>query len=295
MKPSIKILAIVLSRFNSTRLPGKAMLRLGERYLFEHCVENVKKSEFISSVVVATSIEKSDDIIASTCMALDIEVYRGDLDDVLSRYYKAAKMNKADIIVYVGGDSPMMDIAKVDEAISLLIEENLDFVTNYEPPSFPNGQDINVIKFAALENIHEKAWLNFERTNIFSHITFNKSDFRVANVSSNTNFSEFQLAIDDPEDVSPIESIIQILENNKVEQFSFDKIMDLSNEDNELKSQLFIQKKIKKTSHALFSSKKIIEELLTEVSSIIDTELQKGVHDFKKLRYLGNILKNIDG
>ena len=111
---------------------------------------NLKSSKLINETVVATSVEQADDKIASFSKNLGYKTFRGSLEDVLSRFCLAAESENAEVVVYVGGDSPLMDIPALDDAIQSLMQENLDFVSNYESPTFPNGHDINVISINAL-------------------------------------------------------------------------------------------------------------------------------------------------
>ena len=123
------VVAIVLARFNSSRLPGKALMELNGTPMLQRCLENLKSSKLINETVVATSVEQADDKIASFSKNLGYKTFRGSLEDVLSRFCLAAESENAEVVVYVCGDSPLMDIPALDDAIQSLMQENLDVLS----------------------------------------------------------------------------------------------------------------------------------------------------------------------
>ena len=104
-----EIVAIIQARMSSSRLPGKVLLDLGGRSALSRMVERVKRSKLVTRAVVATTIDPSDDPIVEMCQVEKIDVFRGSLPDVLDRYYQAAKQFKADLVVRLTGDCPLID------------------------------------------------------------------------------------------------------------------------------------------------------------------------------------------
>jgi spore coat polysaccharide biosynthesis protein SpsF len=157
----MKIGAIIQARMGSTRLPGKVMLKIKDKTVLGHVVERVKQSKLINEIIIATTINESDDIIVKESLNLGLKVFRGDENDVLSRYYFAAKENAIDLIVRITSDCPLIDSKIVDEVISYYISNNYDIVTNagndFNERTYPRGLDVEIFSFDVLEKAHYKA------------------------------------------------------------------------------------------------------------------------------------------
>ena len=109
--------AIVQARMSSSRLPGKVLMPLVGIPVLEHVVERLSYCRMIDNIVVATSLEASDDLIEDYCKKINVNVFRGSLDDVLDRYYQAALLHNPDIVVRITGDCPLIDPVVVDRVI----------------------------------------------------------------------------------------------------------------------------------------------------------------------------------
>ena len=127
------MLAVVQARINSSRLPGKAVMQLGNKSVLQHTVNRLKYSSKITSIVVATSNKPADDEIENHARQIRIEVYRGNLEDVGSRLLEAATYRNADAFIRVSADSPFIDWRIIDNAISLYQVSQPDLVTNVFP------------------------------------------------------------------------------------------------------------------------------------------------------------------
>ncbi|MDO9122321.1 MAG: glycosyltransferase family protein, partial [Anaerolineaceae bacterium] len=149
-----EIVAIIQARMSSTRLPGKVLLDLGGRSVLSRMVERVRQSKLITRVVVATTIDPSDEPIIQMCQHEKIDFFRGSLPDVLDRYYQAATKYQAEIVVRLTGDCPLIDPQLIDQTIQALIDQQADFSCNRLPPPFnrtyPIGLDVEVCTMAAL-------------------------------------------------------------------------------------------------------------------------------------------------
>ena len=126
----MKIIAIIQARLGSTRLPGKVLLDLEGKTVLEHVIRRVKSSKLVTDVIVATTINKADLKIVKLCANLGINVYCGSEDDVLDRYYQTARLFKADHIVRITSDCPLIDPLLIDEVITLHMQENADYTSN---------------------------------------------------------------------------------------------------------------------------------------------------------------------
>ena len=135
---------------SSRRLPGKVLANVGGRPMLAWLVERVRRCRNISAFAIATSVNRSDDGIASLAAELDVPVVRGDLHDVVSRFLSAADQFNAEAFVRLNGDSPLLDPKLIDTAVSLFESGAFDVVTNVHPRSFPKGQSVEVVSMPAL-------------------------------------------------------------------------------------------------------------------------------------------------
>src|SRR5512133_4166659 len=141
-----RVVAIIQARMSSTRLPGKVLLDIGGRTVLDRMIERVKHSKLVSETVVATTTDSSDDPIVALCEQLGTLVFRGSLPDVLDRYYQCARQFKAEIVVRLTGDCPLIDPELIDDVILGMFDPPADFSCNRLPPpfsrSFPIGLDV---------------------------------------------------------------------------------------------------------------------------------------------------------
>ncbi|CAA0158619.1 cytidylyltransferase domain-containing protein [Tenacibaculum maritimum] len=196
----MNVLAIIQARTGSTRLPNKIFSKLGGKSFLYHVVERLRPSKEITDIIVATTTAKGDDKIEHWCSENKVNFFRGSEENVLERYYKAAKHFKADIVVRVTADDPFKDYRIIDEAITTLKEEGMDFVCNNNPVSFPEGLDVEVMTFDVLELSYNNAISDFEREHVTQHIHRNKNKFRIFNIINHKNLSNYRWTVDTKED-----------------------------------------------------------------------------------------------
>src|SRR5689334_213909 len=127
------LVAVVQARYSSRRLPGKVLQEVAAKPLLAYLLERLARCSTLRGIVVATSVEKSDDAIARFCIERGIELYRGPLADVLGRFVGAAETLNLDALVRINGDSPLLDPAIVDQAVELFEQGDVDLVTNVHP------------------------------------------------------------------------------------------------------------------------------------------------------------------
>ena len=188
------ILAIIQARMSSSRLPGKVLLEISGQPMLVRVIERTRRAKMLDGVVVATTIDSSDDAIEELCQQRGYICYRGSMHDVLDRYYQAALSYKADVIVRVTGDCPLMDPVVMDETILTLwghpdfestsssIQSKIshpqsaihfDFAANRLPPpwyrTYPIGLDVEVCTFAALERAWKEADQPFQREHVMPY------------------------------------------------------------------------------------------------------------------------------
>jgi len=205
------IAAIIQARFGSSRLPGKTLEILFEKSLLEHIVERISASKQIQSIIVATTKHNLDDSIVDICKRMGLSVYRGSEDNVLERFYDAATRYNSDIIVRVTADDPFKDPQVIDKAISLLLEQNYDYCSNTIEPSYPEGIDIEVFRYRALQQAYKNASLLSEKEHVTPYIWKNKELFSVFNFKNKENLSHLRWTIDYYEDLVFARKIYKIL------------------------------------------------------------------------------------
>lgn len=208
-----KVIAIIQARMTSTRLPGKVMMAIGKRPMLSYMVERARAAQMIDKIVIATSDDSSDDAVSDFCEKEDVLCYRGSLEDVLGRYYRAAKQFNADVIVRLTGDCPLIDPKIIDEVTNLYLTGNYDFVGNTTPPkwTFPIGMDVEVFSFESLR----RAWREAKDLADREHVTFyfwkNPDIFSIYRCNLAKDMSNYRLAVDYPQDFKLIEIIISKL------------------------------------------------------------------------------------
>ncbi len=155
---------------SSSRLPGKVLREIAGRPMLGWVVRRARRAQTIAQVIVATTTDPSDDPVAAFCQAQGYDCARGSLNDVLDRYYQAARQAQADVVVRLTADCPFVDPALVDEAVNALCTGGYDFVANRLPQpwgrTYPIGLDVEVFTFAALKNAWEQARAPHQREHV---------------------------------------------------------------------------------------------------------------------------------
>jgi spore coat polysaccharide biosynthesis protein SpsF len=216
----MKILAITQARIGSTRLPAKILKTINGVSLLEIHLKRIQQSKLISKLKVATTVEPDADRIVTICDKIGIEVYKGSVQNVLDRFYQTALPEKPDLVVRLTSDCPLIDPIEIDYVIRNAMIKNLDYVSNTLKPTFPDGIDIEVFKFSALEKAMEEAKLISELEHVTPYIWKN-STYMGGNVFTSDcimykeDYSGVRLTVDTIEDFFVIEQLIEILGADK--------------------------------------------------------------------------------
>lgn len=222
----MSVIAIVQARMGSTRLPGKVLLNLEDKTVLEHVIRRIEASEHVDDVVVATTISKADLRIVELCAHLGISVYCGSENDVLDRYYQAAKLFKADTIIRITSDCPVIDPIIIDEVISLHLKTNADYTSNTLKETYPDGQDIEVFTFASLKTAWVDANLASEREHVTPYIRNNPDFFKYASLEHKEDLSQKRWTLDNTEDLDFLRLVYKYL-YNKNQLFGMADILKL--------------------------------------------------------------------
>jgi spore coat polysaccharide biosynthesis protein SpsF len=167
-------IAIIQARMGSSRLPGKVLLEIEGQPMLVHVVERARRAKSLEGVIVATTMDPKDDPIVNECRKRGYSYYRGSIHDVLDRYYQAAKSSKAEIIVRLTGDCPIMEPGLIDQAVRAVQTGKFDFACTRLPPpwqrTFPIGLDVEVCTFSALEQAWENASQAYHREHVMPYL-----------------------------------------------------------------------------------------------------------------------------
>ncbi len=204
------ILGVIQARMSSSRLPGKVMETLLGVPMLMRQVERVQRAGRLDQLIIATSVDPSDDVISARCADEGIAMFRGSLDDVLDRFYQAARQFHGDDIVRLTGDCPLADPEIIDAVVEFYVERGLDYASNTITPTFPDGLDVEVFGFSALERAWQEARLPSEREHVTPYIK-NSGKFVIGNFAGDADRSHLRLTVDELQDLALVREIYQRL------------------------------------------------------------------------------------
>jgi spore coat polysaccharide biosynthesis protein SpsF len=206
---TLNVVAIIQARMSSTRLPGKVLLPLAGRPVLEHVVNRIAQCSIIGRIVVATSLEPSDDPIEQWCREHAVACYRGSLHDVLDRYYQAALLYKADAIVRITADCPAIDPTIVDKVVQGFLDGGYEFFGL--AGEFPDGLDCTVISFLAIERAWQDASLPSEREHVGPYIEKNQHLFKSGKLEPFSGLAHLRWTLDEPQDLTFLQEVFSRL------------------------------------------------------------------------------------
>ncbi len=223
-----KVVAIIQARMGSTRLPGKALLTVSGRTLIEWIHYRLSFCKEIDQVVFSTSSGVDCDPLAALAEKIGLPVFRGSEVDLVSRIYETAKQFNADAIVRITGDCPLVDPAIVDKLVQTYRQaEEVEYVCNVLPPTFPDGLDVEVMSFAVLERLNREVTDPLYREWITTTIMENPDKFAIVNVANEQDDqSDFRLTVDYQEDLDLVAKIFEALHRDG-EVFTWPDILKL--------------------------------------------------------------------
>lgn len=221
----MKTVAIVQARMGSTRLPGKVLLDLAGEPMLARVVNRLRRAQGVDEIVIATTSETRDDALAGLCAARGWPCFRGSENDVLDRYYRAALEAKADVVVRVTSDCPLIEPKVVDLVLAELAGSKAEYASNVGVPrTYPRGLDTEAFPFAILERL----WHEDQNPAWREHVTemiFQRPDlFRTVNVCHPRDWSHLRWTVDTPED---FELIRRIYAHFGGDDFSWEEVLDV--------------------------------------------------------------------
>jgi len=192
--------AVIQARMGSSRLPGKVLKPLGGVPLLWHTIQRVKQVGEIDGVILAIPDLSEDDTVAALAHGENVSIFRGSEQDVLERYYLAAKHYGIDVIVRITGDCPFIDPMVTGETVRAFFEKGADFLSNTLERTFPKGTDTEVFSFSCLERAYFEAAAQEDREHVTRYIYRNPDRFKCEGIKREKDLSHIRICVDYQED-----------------------------------------------------------------------------------------------
>ena len=221
----MKIIAIVQARMGSTRLPGKVLKPIVNKPMIELLLTRLSQSKELDQIVVATSMDPKNDQLQMVVESLGFRCIKGSENDVLSRYYTIAKSVSADVIVRITGDCPLVDPVLVDKCIREFKKIEVDYLSNTNPATYPDGLDVEVMSFASLEKANNETNSEFDREHVTPFIR-NNNILSKSSISHTQDLSSLRWTVDEPEDLIVVTNIFEYFSPDIF--FNWQQVLELS-------------------------------------------------------------------
>ncbi len=223
-----KVGAVILVRYNSSRLPGKALMDIAGKPVLLYIIERLLKVFAIDQMIIATSSEDSDQPIANFALEKGIRCFRGSLDNVAERFYQAAKSQKWDYALRINGDNIFADIPLIEKVKKLSEQEASSFISNVKDRTFPKGMSVESVNLSYYESIlpeiNDSAYY---KEHVTAYLYENeKPDFNFIYNTEIPNAAGMQLALDTKEDFERTISLISRFKSNHT-QYNMQEILTL--------------------------------------------------------------------
>jgi len=232
----VKVVALVQARMGSTRLPNKVMKPINGVPMIELLLSRLSKSRRIDEIVLATSVDKRNEPLVEHVRSLGYACEQGSENDVLDRYVQVATKHDADVVVRITGDCPLVDPELVDACIGAFFDSNAEYCSNTNPPTYPDGLDIEVTTLDALQKANRESARQFDHEHVTPYVR-ESGAFRLSSFSNQEDLSGSRWTVDEPEDFAVIEKVfdhfypridfgwkeVLELENSKPEIFAMNR------------------------------------------------------------------------
>lgn len=227
----MKVVAIVQARMGSTRLPNKVMKAIAGVPMIERLLTRLARSREITQIVVATSTDPRNEVLAEHVRRLGYACEQGSESDVLERYLQAARAHRADIVVRITGDCPLVDPELVDEAVRRFRAAGVDYFSNVTPPTYPDGLDIEVFSMAALEKAARETESTYDHEHVTPYLR-QPERFSQASMQAEQDYSTLRWTVDEQADFDVVSGVFAHFAPDI--HFSWRRVLDLQRERPEL-------------------------------------------------------------
>lgn len=196
-----RVVAVIQARMGSSRLPGKVLLDVGGKTVIERVVERAARIPGVDKVLVAVPTGKADAPLRDALTAKGISFFAGSEEDVLDRFYRAAKAEHADIVLRVTADCPLLDPAVSGQVLKALLQAGADYASNFSPMTFPDGLDTEAIRVRALAEAWRRARSRLEREHVTPYIRNHPERFKAIHIANPRDLSALRWTLDEPADL----------------------------------------------------------------------------------------------
>lgn len=203
------ILAVLQARVSSTRLPGKVLKPIMGVPMILRQIERITRVKSIDKLVVATSKDKTDLPLAELCEKHNINCFRGELNDVLDRFYHVAKQYNPEHIVRLTGDCPLADPQLIDQVIAYYLNGDFDYVSNTIKPTYPDGLDVEIFNFPSLESAWREAILPSQREHVTPFLYQHPERFKIGSFKNDIDLSDLRWTVDESADFALVSKIYE--------------------------------------------------------------------------------------
>jgi glutamate-1-semialdehyde 2,1-aminomutase/spore coat polysaccharide biosynthesis protein SpsF len=234
MKKVDKVVALIQARMGSTRLPNKVLADIGGQPMLWHVVTRVRRARLVDEVVVATSNRPANHAIEDFCARHDIACFRGDEMDVVDRFYQAACVHHPTAVVRITADCPLIDPEVIDRVVETRAAGSLDYASNTLCYTYPDGLDVEVFTFAALERAWKEARKPSEREHVTPYLRLS-GQFRTVNVENDIapQAQGLRWTVDEPADLEFVRGVYRALGTDR--PFGLREVMELLERDSSVK------------------------------------------------------------
>lgn len=197
----------------STRLPGKALADIGGMSMLARVVDRVRQATTVNRVIVATTTQAHDDVLANHARDLGVEVFRGDEEDVLDRYFQAAVHHHLEIVVRITSDCPLLDPGVLDAVVAPVLApgSRVEYASTGLRRTYPRGMDVEVVPFRTLAQVWRDAQAPHERAHVFPYIYEHRERFVTVSVVDAVDRSHMRWTVDTPEDLLFVREVYRAL------------------------------------------------------------------------------------
>jgi spore coat polysaccharide biosynthesis protein SpsF len=228
----LKIVAIIQARMGSSRLPGKVLRDIQGESMLARVLNRLRRTRCIDELLVATTDGAADDRVVQECGRWSVPVFRGNEDDVLDRYLRAAQWANADAVVRITSDCPLIDPEVTDTTVRAFLSGKTDYASNMLVRAYPRGLDSEVMTMQALERAWREADQPYQRAHVTPYIYENAALFRLLSVTGDADFSQHRWTVDTEEDLEFVRAIYERLGNRPA--FSWQDVLAVLEREPEL-------------------------------------------------------------
>lgn len=216
---------IIQTRMGSSRLPGKVMMDLGGATVLARVVQRLRRAKLIGELIIATTCEPADDAIVEECGRMGVQFFRGEVKDVLDRYYRAAQHFGAETVVRITSDCPLIEPEITDKAIRTFFDRRPDYASNALERTYPRGLDTEVFTFETLERAWKNAQRPYQRSHVTAYIYENPEQFNIISVKGEVDYSWQRWTVDTADDLKFIRAVYEFMDNDP--NFSWRDVLSL--------------------------------------------------------------------